>query len=252
MEFSPIDFRNYTLTCDEKDNIPIIWNGKAPIAKEHRNNVATAVAVCLNSTLDKDYNIDCLAGNRTFSGHIIADFSIQEALKVARKFGLVENSDISISFSEDEQAEDFINEFSSNLYGLGHKIYQYAYISEFNDIKKFIEYTDEPVIIGVDWYVDTEVRNGVVRSRKKGEYDGKALLIYGWTEKGWKVLNPNDPNWGKNGCAILPYYYPIHECWCIPSERLEDCGFTIKKPFKRKGFRWIAKVLNAIGNGLGF
>ena len=37
MEFSPIDFRNYTLTCEDKDNIPIIWNGEAPKARKHRS-----------------------------------------------------------------------------------------------------------------------------------------------------------------------------------------------------------------------
>lgn len=252
MEFSPIDFRNYTLTCEDKDNIPIIWNGEAPKARKHRNNVATALTVYWGHFLDKEFSIDYLAGNRTFSGRIVSDLTIHEALKVIHVFGAVEKSEFPFSPKTDEEAEDLVSDFWFDLNRKGHKLYQYVYISDFDDIKKYIELTNMPVVVGVDWYEDTEVRNGTIRSRKKGEYDGKALLIYGWTEKGWKVLNPNDPDWGNEGCAILPYYCPIHECWCAVPPNAEDFGLKIRKPFKRKGFRWIAKILNAIGNGLGF
>lgn len=250
IDFSPIDFRNYQGFAPSISHIPLTWEGCVPKAREHKNAVATAVTILLESHSGEDFSIDYFIGNKTYS---IGAITLLECFKIAHKFGAVKLSDFPFSPKDDETAVELVEEFEDSLIQKSYKVNQYVYLEDFNSIKKLIELTNKPVVAMIEWYSDTEIRKGTIRSRKKGTYDIKPLLIYGWTERGWKVLNPNDPSWGENGCAILPFHVPIYECWgIVPPELVEKKCFIVKKPYSSKVGNFFAKVLNSLGLILGF
>ena len=250
MDFSPIDFRNYLGTANDTSDIPDVWEGKVPTPRQHNNAVATAATILLERYSGQEFSVDYFVGNKAFSK---GEITLLECFKVAKKLGAVNKKDFPFSSIKEETAVELIEELGDSLYQNSYKIPHYCYLEEFKTIKKLIKLTDVPVVIMVDWYSDTQVRNGIIRSRKNGTYDMQPLLIYGWTERGWKVLNPNNPEWGEDGCAILPYHVPIYECWgIIPPELVTDNIFEIRKPYGSKIGNFFAKVLNKLGYLLGF
>lgn len=242
MELSPIDVRNYVVKTNESMCIPSVLGGKAPKAKAHSNALATAAAILMEQNLlfEKKLSVDWLASN-------VAEETPLEYFKVAEYMGAVEQKDFPF------QNPDMVIEFKDELYSKSSKFSNYCLFEQSDDIKLFIQKSQQPVLVIVDWFDDTEVRNGTIRSRKKGKWEIKPLLIYGWTERGWKVLNPNEPNWGENGCAILPFYIPIYEAWGYMPAYLEADGmFKIKRPFSNKIGNFFAKIFNFVANALGF
>ena len=72
------------------------------------------------------------------------------------------------------------------------------------------------------------------------------MYIYGWDKRGWKIANSWSKNWGINGCFILPYEMGMAECWAVMDDIVD--GAYIKKPFKSKTGRIIAKIINKAAN----
>lgn len=52
-------------------------------------------------------------------------------------------------------------------------------------------------------------------AKHKRENGYHCMVIYGWCEKGWKILNSWGKSWGDAGKAILPYTVPLSESWGI-------------------------------------
>lgn len=103
-----------------------------------------------------------------------------------------------------------------------------------------------PIIIAVDWYANTKVKNGKVQSDRKEKTGGHAMVIYGWDKDGWKIQNSWGIFWGDGGKAIWPYEYKIRESYAIIDT--EDTHLDIDKPFSTdsKFGKWCIRVLNKI------
>ena len=71
------------------------------------------------------------------------------------------------------------------------------------------------------------------------------MVIYGWNEQGWKVLNSHGKYWGKNGKCILPYDYKLEEAWAV-IDTIEGIKIDIKKPFSSELGKTIALLLNSL------
>ncbi len=75
-----------------------------------------------------------------------------------------------------------------------------------------------------------------------------AIAIIGWDDdlEGWQIVNSWGAEWGNNGCAILPYSYPLMEAWGVSGETIspDDVKTTSENPF----LQFIMKIINWIVN----
>ena len=138
-------------------------------------------------------------------------------------------------------------EYVEELYEEGtiSRISSYYRVKTDNDIKTALK-LKYPVVIGVEWYSDIKVINGVLTTNKQGSKGGHCMLLYGWNEQGWKVQNSWGSSWGNKGTCIIPYDMPIREAWAVV-DNIKD-GVVVKKPFSSKAGKTVAKIINAVGN----
>ena len=105
-----------------------------------------------------------------------------------------------------------------------------------------------PVIIAVDWQKDMQYRSTgeVFSTYLYGKSGGHAMVIYGWTERGWLIQNSWGEHWGNKGTAIWPYLYRIREAYTIIDA--DNTTLSIKKPFStKKPFgKFCVRVINLI------
>ena len=103
----------------------------------------------------------------------------------------------------------------------------------------------KPIVMAIKWYKDMKVVDGVLTTTKKDYVGGHCMLIYGWNEQGWKVLNSHGKSWGKKGKCIIPYDYELREAWGV-IDTIKGTNIDIKKPFSSIIGKVVAKVLNTL------
>ena len=103
----------------------------------------------------------------------------------------------------------------------------------------------KPIVMAIKWYSDIRVKDGILTTSKSNYAGGHCMLIYGWNEQGWKVLNSHGKYWGEKGKCILPYDYKLEEAWGI-IDTIEGTKIDIKKPFSSQLGKAIALFLNSL------
>jgi C1A family cysteine protease len=187
-------------------------------------------------------------GNRENSTHKGEGMIVKKAIAAACEYGDVPKS----VFPGNEEVPTVIEEFKKvkdSLYTKGQpsRFTSYFKLNSKNDIKASLM-NNGPVIMSMKWYDDIKVKKGVITT-ECGTSDGNhCMVIYGWNEEGWKILNSWGLGWGNLGKAILPYDVPLREAWGIidtyTNQNLKD--FDIEKPFSSSIGEIIAKIINAI------
>lgn len=255
--FSELDVRDYKGVCISKRTFPKTF--ELPMVRiKNQGSVNSCVAHAL-STVVEYYNcmqnkskvemsVGYIYGNRNMSKYKKQGMVIRDALASLKLYGDVLKED----FPDNVEVPMAINKFnklSDDLYDKGYpnRISTYYRLKTNNDIKAVLQ-SKNPVVIGVKWYFDMKVVNGILTTQHKKYIGGHCMIIYGWNEKGWKVQNSWGKSWGDNGTCIIPYNMKIEEAWGV-GDNITD-NIAIKKPFSSDAGKSIAKVLNTLGNAM--
>ena len=186
-------------------------------------------------------------GNRRNSLSKASGMYIREALSNTCKYGTTTKKD----FSENVEVPKAISLFEERFDELKDKAFPnristYFRLSSDADIKHALM-NYGPVVFAMTWREGIEVDNGGVLhvdpTRKAS--GGHCMIIYGWSEEGWKIQNSWGTWWGKQGYATLPFNVKKTEAWGVTDEVINGEG-DIKKPFNTTFMRWLAKVFNWI------
>ena len=100
-----------------------------------------------------------------------------------------------------------------------------------------------PVMASIKWYNNFSLKDNVLTSNLSGSYGNHCVMIYGWNEKGWLILNSWGKNWGNKGTFIYPYDYGFNELWGITdTESKED--IVDPRPKKNIIIDFLYKIIN--------
>lgn len=254
--FSELDVRDYKGICTSSKRVfPKTF--ELPIVRiKNQGSVCSCVAHALSTVVEyynyvqnnsrTEMSVGYLYGNRNLSQHRGNGMVIRDALATLKLYGDVPKED----FSDNVEVPMAINKFNKladDLYEKGYpnRISTYYRLKTNNDIKAVLQ-SKNPVVIGVKWYSDMKVVDGVLTTKHKNYNGGHCMIIYGWNEKGWKVQNSWGKSWGNKGTCIIPYNMKIEEAWGVGDNITNN--ITIKKPFSSNAGKSIAKVLNTLGN----
>lgn len=254
--FSSIDVRDYKGVCAvSPSSFPKEF--ELPIIRvKSQGTVGSCVAHTLSSVVEyfnyiqhkskTEMSTGYIYGNRNTSSHKGNGMIIRDALTALKLYGDVEKTDFPDNV-EVPTAISLYNKRANTLYDKGYpnRISSYYRLKTKEDIKKAL-YNKYPVVMAMKWYSDMRVIDGVLTTKYKGYRGGHCMLIYGWNEKGWKVLNSWGLGWGNKGTCIIPYKIKIKETWAVV-DNIKD-NIIIKKPFSSNTGKVIGKVLNKLGN----
>ena len=253
--FSKFDIRDYKAITTTTKSFVQEFELKIPRIKDQGKinacgaNVLSCIVEYFNSIQhgnNTEMSVGYIYGNRKDSTHKGEGLILREALNTLRLYGDVVKSD----FPYNTEIPDILNkyyEFADELYEIGYtsRISAYYRVKTVPEFKAALR-LKYPIAIGIKWYSDMKVVDGVLTTNFQGYRGGHCMLLYGWNEKGWKVQNSWGRTWGNKGTCIIPYDMPIHEAWAVVDNIRE--GIKIKKPLSSSTGKQVAKVVNVIGN----
>ncbi len=170
---------------------------------------------------------------------------IREACKIAQKYGDVLYKTIPTNTEMPECAEELKKILNDEIYKEAAIacVKSYARCKTDEDVK-YALMTYGPVLAGVDWYKEYQLKDGVISFNEKSDCGGHAVIIYGFNEKGWLVQNSWGTSFGNKGRFILPYEYKLSEAWSFVDADNND----IYKPKRNQLADLIYKLLNFLIN----
>lgn len=257
--FSNVDVRDYQIVCSTTDiEFPENFELETVRIKD-QGQIGRCVATALSSIIEyynykqngdsTEMSPGYIYGNRSNSIHKGPGMIVRDALDIVSKFGDVTSEEF-IYDIEAPGITELYNLKSKELYDSGrlHRISEYCQVNTIHSAKMALM-SGVPLLIAMEWYEDMYVdTDGILKTNYSGYAGGHCMFIYGWDEHGWKVQNSWSEDWGVNGCFTLPYEMSIVECWAVMDNIVE--GIHIKKPFKSKVGKCVAKFINKIYNTL--
>ena len=165
---------------------------------------------------NKKFSVGFIYGYRPYNYCQEEGMYPREALKTLQKIGDVKQDDFPYN-KEIPEIKELVDKNIDRLKIIAenYKITSYARIYNKEDILKCL-YENCPVPISVPVYNNLKVNQDNVIEQPDGEIEGYHMVIlYGWNEEGYLLQNSWGEDWGNNGCAILPYDYPIDSAWAI-------------------------------------
>lgn len=256
--FSGKDFRDYKAVCaTTASDLPKEFELKffTNYVAKSQGMVGSCVAHALSEVIeyyDNTQNGNNLAmstgyiyGNRNTSLLKDEGMIIRDALNAVRMYGDVYEYEFPYNV-EVPKAIELFQENADRLYDKGYmnRISNYCRLNNEDEIKSVL-IEGKPVVMAIKWYRDMKVVNEILTTSKQRYSGGHCMLIYGWDERGWKILNSHGKYWGKNGKCILPYDYKLKEAWAV-IDNIIGTKIEIKKPFSSKIGKIFALLLNKI------
>lgn len=252
--FSSFDVRDYKATTSIR-TFPEEFELKIPRVKSQGNisscgaNVLSCIVEYFNYVQHEDkteMSVGYIYGNRKESTHKAKGMILREALNTLRLYGDVSKTD----FPYNTEIPDISNKFSkyaNELYerGYANRISAYYKVKTIPEFKAALR-LKYPIAIGIKWYSDMKVVDGILTTNYQGYKGGHCMLLYGWNKKGWKVQNSWGTNFGNKGTCIIPFNMSIHEAWAVVDNIKDEV--QLKKPLSSSAGKKVAKVINTIGN----
>lgn len=254
--FSGVDVRDYKMVCAapnvefpdefELDTVRIKDQGTTGSCVSHALSSIIEYYNVKQRNDPTEMSIGYIYGNRSNSEHKGAGMIMRDALDIITQFGDVPKEDFPYN-EEVPRAIKLYEKKADELYEVGrpNRISEYCRVNTVA-AAKFALMAGIPLVMAMEWYEDMDVVDGVLTTNYVGYAGGHCMFIYGWDERGWKIQNSWGENWGINGCFVLPYEMGMAECWAVMDDIIE--GAYVKKPFKSKAGKMVAKIVNAVCN----
>ena len=250
--FSSFDIRDYKATSTiPKNSFANEFELKIPRVKS-QGKIGSCGAHVLSCIVEyfnyvqhgirTEMSVGYIYGNRNVTTHKGKGLVLRDSLATLKAYGDVTKEDFPCHI-EMPEAEIEYKKKANELFEKGYvsRISAYYKVKTIPEIKAALR-LGYPIAIGVKWYDDMIVKNGILTTSYNVYRGGHCMLLYGWNEKGWKVQNSYGLDWGNLGKCIIPYDMPIREAWAVV-DNIKD-GVTIKKPFSSTTGKVIAKVIN--------
>ena len=256
---SPYDVRDYRLACAASaSTFPKEFSLESlspmPDAK-HQGTVSSCVAHALSTIIEwfsrwqgdeiSDFSVGYIYGNRTNTYNTDKGMIIRDAVAAVCEYGDV----IKPLFPYNQEVPTIIELFESKkeeLYtkGIPHRFSSYYRVYGEQELKTALM-SNSPVIIGMRWYSDMRVENGILTSSfEQISYSGlHAVVIYGWNEQGWLIQNSYGSNWGNKGRAIMPYDIAIREAYGVVDNITENTKILRIKELEEENAQLIAEKM---------
>jgi C1A family cysteine protease len=253
--FSKPDVRDYKAKAKSHE-IPDEFELDMPKIK-NQGVVGSCVAHALSTIIEyfneretgkyEEMSTGYIYGNRRLTLHKGKGMVAREAICTVAKYGDVPSS----YFPANVEVPYVIEMFESEVDKIEHIGYHFKFAEYFKlkdelSIKTSIM-ENGPVAFSMYWFDDIKVKDGVMQTKcvKTKKTGGHCMVIYGWNETGWKVQNSWGDFWADNGNVVIPYDVPFKEVWGIKDADATG-NLELKKPFKTKTGKMVAKILNFI------
>lgn len=225
---SPVDLRDYKLSCSSKDVIPDEYKLDNLPSVKNQGLVSSCVAHATASILEY-YELNNGRNNKLSTNFIYgiqkyeferedSGMFLRDACKIVSKYGDMLKSDCPGNNEVPkcwDKAEQALKDETKKKNAECFIIKSYFTCNSKDAVKKAIM-TYGPVLGSVKWYDSyTPNLNGVLSTKKKGSAGGHAFMIYGWNKEGFLCQNSWGTLWGKRGRFILPYEIPLKEARCF-------------------------------------
>ena len=257
--FSGIDVRDYKMVCNAAHyDFPSEFELETVRVKQQAE-VGSCVAHALSGIIEyynfvqrddtTEMSTGYIYGNRTNSSHKGAGMIIRDALEVVQKYGDVPRKDFPHNV-EVPSAILLYRKKAKELHDIGYpnRISEYCRVNTVAAAKLALS-SGVPLLMAMEWFSDMRVVNGILTTNYIGSEGGHCMYIYGWDERGWKIMNSWGTEWGNNGTFILPYDMSMAECWAVMDDIIE--GAHVEKPFSSKAGKIAAKIINKVCNIFG-
>ena len=251
-----VDIRDYKIKKKVAMAVeyPETFEAKRGLYIKSQGSVGSCVAHATTEILESHYtNCGKLSTNflygihKKLCGTLGPGMYLRDACKIVKEYGCPSyelcsgNTEVNRVYEIAEKAFDRQEVLED---AAKHRIDSFAKLKTINDIK-YALMNYGPVLSSIDWYSQNKVVDGILI--RAGEKDGgHAIMLYGWNEQGWLMQNSWGKSWGKGGCCILPYDYPLTGTYSFVPASSMDTDIIIPSPNKVTDV--IFAIINAILN----
>ena len=211
---SPVDVRDYTLDIDKAQHFPTTFKLQM-VRVKNQSQTSSCVAHALSEVVEyynkkqlnktNEQSITFIYGNRRNSLNKGKGMITRDALANMIRWGDVDATYCPGNYEVPEAIDKF-EAVADTLFPEGSKSRFTSYFRLYSEEEiKTALMNYGPVVIGMTWYKDMKVVDGVLTTEKKNKDGGHCMVIYGWNEKGWLVQNSWGLGWGTLGTCVIPY-----------------------------------------------
>lgn len=249
---SPYDARDYKLVASGAEEFPDAFKLPTVTVKNQGSNgscVAHATSSIVEYHHKRQHNekvvfsTEFIYGLRDFGYYVGEGMYIRNALNTLRKYGDVPLADLKGNneyLIAMENVYDNFDELKDKAYP--HRVSSYFRVYTEDAIKSALM-NHGYVLASMNWHKGAKLTDGVYTPTD--EVRGRhAIVIYGWSKKGWLAQNSWGGNWGNKGRFIIPFDFKFNETWGITDNITDD----IIKPKSGKIWDALYRIYNAIVN----
>lgn len=258
---SPVDIRDYKITCSSNDNLPTEFSIENLPAVKNQKDVNSCVAHVTSSILEwydsqlgesNKLSTNFIYGiQKQFCGHEGEGMYLRDACKIVTEYGdMLEvdcsgNDEVPECWSKAENALKCTEAKDKAKFFL---ISSYYDLKSTNAIKKAI-YKYGPVLGAIKWYDNFKPNSqGLLKGEQTGNYGYHAIMIYGWNQDGFLCQNSWGTAWGNKGRFILPWSVPVEEAKALIDASIDIDVADVKMPKTNKVLKILYKIFNEIIN----
>ena len=177
-----------------------------------------------------------------------AGMFLRDACKIVTQYGDCYQSTIDTNTEQPKCTEKLKAILNDNVYKEAYNFHTKSYAKCKNDDAiKHALMNYGPVLVSIKWYEKSDISaDGVLVFDMRKEAGYHAVMVCGWTKKGWLCQNSWGKNWGKNGMFILPFNIGFSEAWSFVDAANADVQIPIKRKWTDifyKPFNWIVNLL---------
>ena len=178
-------------------------------------------------------------------GRLEGGMYLRDACKIVKDYGDPTKDTISGNIEQPKCTEELKEKLNDEVYKEARifRVSSYAKCDSVNAIKHaLVNYG--PVLGSIRWYDEYKFKDKVIEFNKESNYGYHAIMICGWTKKGWLCQNSWGRRWNKDGYFIYPFTEEFRETWSFVDATNSD----VVRPVNNRLFNYFYKFINYIIN----